>query len=116
MTELSRQRSIRRDALVAKLRELAGEINNKIREANEFIEKYNMIASQAERLREEIVGEIDLEIEKHADGWLDTKEGQVVDEWRADWEGLDCELAYEIAEPDLSLPDNLEGLPKAPRR
>ena len=74
--------------LEAEIDKSLDEVNDKIGDLNEIVQKYNNVLRNADALCTEVVNEIQDYVGTKSDPWKE-KDGTYYDDWMNDWENVD---------------------------
>lgn len=125
MKKLSKDHDARRDEIAAELRiadkaiddaliEINGLIDEKLTPA---IERYNAAVTEAETLRDEVVGEMDEYISARSEKWQESDTASNYNDWKSEWENFDTsalDMVEPLESPTTDHADSLDGLPREP--
>lgn len=121
MKKLSRQNIAQRDAIIKKLADAAGALEEEqeaLTEAldafNAKIDAYNEALEEAREFTQDMASEIDSYMSERSERWLDGDAGQAYEEWKSEWENVELEDLEHIETPDFPEPDHIETLEQAP--
>src|SRR5215467_224119 len=108
--KLGKEEMLRRDELVEKLNDLAGNVETAVAEYNSKIEElrapveaaltaYNEAAEDAREFAEGVSNDADEQIQEKSEKWQEGEKGEQACSWRDEWSALDFS-AIEIEFPE----------------
>jgi len=125
MKKLTKRDEERRTEIIAALESASSDVDTALDEINALIdeklapaiEAYNEAVTSAEGLRDDIVSAIDEYTAGRSDKWRDGDKGTAFENWKSEWENLDCTAIDVVAKIEIGGRDHandLDGLPTEP--